>query len=164
MVRVNFQKTKEFSQLGNSEQIILATILMEQKVTHKRCCELTSLHSRDVTLILQKLIKKGFLVSEGTLKQKCYLLATQQTESVSDPVSYDLAEKSLLSLEYQEKNISTLLAELGIAHRTRFRRTYIHPALEAGLIELTVPDKPSSSKQKYKITALGKTFLAKRHN
>ena len=141
---------------------------MEQKVTHKRCCELTSLHSRDVTLILQKLIKKGFLVSEGTLKQKCYLLATQQTESVSDPVSdpvsYDLAEKLLLSLEYQEKNISTLLAELGIAHRTRFRRTYIHPALEAGLIELTVPDKPSSSKQKYKITALGKTFLAKRHN
>lgn len=53
-IRDNLERMygQEFSQLGNSEQIILATILMEQKVTHKRCCELTSLHSRDVTLSL----------------------------------------------------------------------------------------------------------------
>ena len=37
-----------------------------------------------------------------------------------------------------------------------FRKSYIHPALEAGLIEMTIPDKPRSSKQQYRLTRLGK--------
>lgn len=36
-----------------------------------------------------------------------------------------------------------------------FRKSYIQPALEAGLIEMTIPDKPRSSKQQYRLTPLG---------
>jgi hypothetical protein len=39
---------------------------------------------------------------------------------------------------------------LGLKHRPTFRDNYLLPALELGLIEITVPDKPNSSKQKYK--------------
>ncbi|MCB1207462.1 MAG: cell filamentation protein Fic, partial [Verrucomicrobiae bacterium] len=42
-----------------------------------------------------------------------------------------------------------------------FRKAYLLPALEAGFIEMTIPDKPKSSKQRYRLTALGKDVLAK---
>ena len=38
-----------------------------------------------------------------------------------------------------------------------FRKSYLVPALKAGLIEMTHPDKPKSSQQCYRLTALGKT-------
>jgi ATP-dependent DNA helicase RecG len=42
-----------------------------------------------------------------------------------------------------------------------FRKAYLLPALEARLIEMTIPDKPKSSKQRYRLTALGETVRAK---
>jgi ATP-dependent DNA helicase RecG len=33
--------------------------------------------------------------------------------------------------------------------------------MDKGLIEMTIPDKPRSSKQRYRITALGEDFLRK---
>ena len=43
----------------------------------------------------------------------------------------------------------------GQANRTRFRKAILRPLLDAGLIEMTIPDKPRSSKQKYRLTAKG---------
>lgn len=43
-----------------------------------------------------------------------------------------------------------LMELLGLKHRPTFRDNYLLPALELGLIEMTVPDKPNSSKQRYK--------------
>jgi len=36
-----------------------------------------------------------------------------------------------------------------------FRKAYLQPALDAGLIEMTIPDKPRSSRRKYRLTAEG---------
>ena len=44
---------------------------------------------------------------------------------------------------------------LDISHREYFRSSFLAPALEAGLIEQTIPDKPNSSKQKYRLTMKG---------
>ena len=43
-----------------------------------------------------------------------------------------------------------LLDALGLHHRQSFRKLYIQPAIEAGLIEMTVPDKPNSRNQRYR--------------
>ena len=49
---------------------------------------------------------------------------------------------------------------LELKDRTHVRERYINPALEAKLIEYTIPDKPNSRLQKYRLTALGKKVCA----
>ena len=49
----------------------------------------------------------------------------------------------------------TLQAALGLSDRKSFRDRYLKPALAEGLIEMTIPDKPNSRLQKYRLTAKG---------
>ena len=51
-------------------------------------------------------------------------------------------------------------AKLRLKSQANFRERYLKPALEAGLIEMTIPDKPRSSRQKYRLTEKGRTLLA----
>ena len=52
-----------------------------------------------------------------------------------------------------------LQALLGLKDPDHFRVAYLQPALEAGLIEMTIPDKPRSSSQKYRATKIGKPVV-----
>ncbi|BBI53894.1 hypothetical protein HORIV_63150 [Vreelandella olivaria] len=53
-----------------------------------------------------------------------------------------------------------LMAELGLQDEKHFRERYQQIAMKQGLIEMTVPDKPRSRLQKYRLTVLGKQVLA----
>lgn len=55
--------------------------------------------------------------------------------------------------------ILELLELCGRSDRTKFRDQVIRPLLEAGLLEMTVPDKPTSSLQRYRTTAAGEGQL-----
>lgn len=46
-----------------------------------------------------------------------------------------------------------LMARLGLTHRTHFRKQYLTPALQAGLIRQTLPDSPNSRYQRYILVA-----------
>jgi ATP-dependent DNA helicase RecG len=52
-----------------------------------------------------------------------------------------------------------LMAVTGRSDRTKFRDQVLRPLLEAGLIEMTIPDKPRSSKQRYRLTDKGRQWL-----
>ena len=52
-------------------------------------------------------------------------------------------------------------AKLGLSHRENFRSNYLKLALEQEFIEMTIPDKPNSSLQKYRLTVLGKQLKVK---
>jgi len=54
-----------------------------------------------------------------------------------------------------------LQALLGLKDIKHFRRTYLQPALEAGFIEMTIPDKPKSGLQRYRLTLVGRQILGK---
>jgi ATP-dependent DNA helicase RecG len=48
---------------------------------------------------------------------------------------------------------------LGLSDDEHFRQTYLLPALESGLIEMTIPDKPTSRLQRYRLTEAGRRRL-----
>lgn len=48
---------------------------------------------------------------------------------------------------------------LGLANREHFRKTYLTAALEQGVIEMTLPNKPNSRSQRYRLTDPGKQWL-----
>ena len=43
--------------------------------------------------------------------------------------------------------------------RTKFRHQVIQPLMDQGLLEMTLPDKPTSSQQKYRLTEQGAAWL-----
>ena len=43
--------------------------------------------------------------------------------------------------------------------RTKFRNQVLKPLMEDDLIEMTIPDKPRSSNQQYRLTEKGRTLL-----
>jgi hypothetical protein len=53
-----------------------------------------------------------------------------------------------------------LQKELGLRHEEHFREAYLVPALTSGLVEMTIPGKPKSRLQKYRLTAKGRAWLA----
>ena len=68
----------------------------------------------------------------------------------SDASDQDTAQASV-QVKRQEYSLTELMALLDLSHRATFQKNYLTPALEAGVIERTLPDKPSSPKQKYKL-------------
>ena len=59
-----------------------------------------------------------------------------------------------------EMKRTAIQAALRLRHEDYFREAYLVPAIDAGYVEMTIPDKPRSSRQKYRLTAKGKTLLA----
>jgi hypothetical protein len=50
-----------------------------------------------------------------------------------------------------------LMEALGMKDSKHFRTRYLQPALDAGWIEMTLPDKPTDRNQKYRLTPAGQT-------
>ena len=51
------------------------------------------------------------------------------------------------------------MAIVGRSDRTKFRDQVLNPLMEEGLAEMTLPDKPRSSKQRYRLTDKGRQLL-----
>lgn len=72
----------------------------------------------------------------------------QETDQVTDQDSH--LQRLLAALGNETLSAAELMKRLGLSHRPTFRQNYLTPALEQGLIERTIPDKPSSRRQKYR--------------
>ena len=73
-----------------------------------------------------------------------------ETDQVTDQVS-DQVGKIVKMLRRGPRSASELMSELSLSHRPSFRQNYLRPALDAGIIEMTRPDKPQAKNQKYKL-------------
>lgn len=68
---------------------------------------------------------------------------------------------AILRLCQAEASLVELMRVVGRSDRTKFRVRFVRPLLEAGLLEMIIPDKPNSRLQKYRLTARGSALLGR---
>jgi Fic family protein len=78
------------------------------------------------------------------------LRESPNTDQVTDQVS-DQVAALLRTLKTETLTALECMKRLKLSHRPTFRANYLNPALSAGLIERTIPDKPNSRLQKYRL-------------
>jgi ATP-dependent DNA helicase RecG len=71
--------------------------------------------------------------------------------------------KKMLSIMQGEMTRGEIQGKLGLKDEKHFRESYQQVGVKLGLIEMTIPDKPRSSKQKYRVTEKGRAFLKVNH-
>ena len=89
-------------------------------------------------------------------------ITPQITEQVSEQVGEQVTPQVIAVLEAARtaRNREELQRAVGLRDREHFRKAYLEPLLVAGWLEMTIPDKPRSSKQRYRTTDLGRKVLA----
>ena len=65
----------------------------------------------------------------------------------------------ILRICLASKSIREIMALAGRRDRTKFRHQVMQPLLAAGWLAMTIPDKPTSSRQRYRLTAAGRQLL-----
>ena len=58
------------------------------------------------------------------------------------------------------RSTKELLDKVGRSDRTKFKRFVLRVLVEDGILEWTIPDKPNSRLQKYRLTAKGRKLAA----
>ena len=95
------------------------------------------------------------------------LINKEKGQDAPHDTIHDTIQDTLHVTEHVERLITTLTGEmnrpllqgiLGISNRPHFVEAYLGPALKAGLIEMTLPDKPTSRHQRYRRTADGEAL------
>jgi len=82
-------------------------------------------------------------------------ISSTQEDTMEDTMEVTVEVKRLISVMNGEMKRAEIQSLLGLKNNDNFRLKYVLPALEAKIIEMTIPDKPKSSKQKYRLTSIG---------
>lgn len=82
------------------------------------------------------------------------------TDQVTDQVADQVADEVLRLLAVMRGSMSRveIQSALGLKHLPHFRDAYVTPAIKEQLLEMTIPEKPKSRLQKYRLTSAGKTL------
>ena len=110
-----------------------------------------------VPRILRSYGKECFKFTDNFLRMT--FPATEQVTmqvSMQDTMQVSMQVEELINMLDKEMNRQEIQSKLKLSNRDNFRLNYLKPALEQGFIEMTLPDKPNSSLQKYRLTTLGK--------
>ena len=93
-------------------------------------------------------IKERFGASNETMGRASEQVTAQVTAQV-------------VALCIEPKPAKAIMAELGLRHWKTFQTNYLAPLIQMGILERTIPEKPNSRFQKYKLTAEGRVWLKK---
>lgn len=86
-------------------------------------------------------------IIRDSLKEIKFVGHSTNQESDQDNISI---KKMLKVLGNETLSTTEMMKRLNLSHRPTFRKNYLNPALEQGLIERTIPDKLKSRNQKYR--------------
>ena len=63
----------------------------------------------------------------------------------------DQVERLITAIGNDTLTANEIMEKLNLKHRDTFRKNYLLPSINEGLVEMTIPDKPRSNKQKYRL-------------
>ena len=101
-------------------------------------------------------ITDNFLVISFPFEED-YLTTLKSSPQVTPQVTPQV--ESLMKVIYGELSRKEIQEKLGLLDRKNFAEKYLNPALDAQVLEMTLPDKPRSSAQKYRLSEFGKSYL-----
>ena len=79
---------------------------------------------------------------------------SQQQDGTKSAMNIEDLDKLLIFCK-EVRTIAEMLSYMNYSDRNKFRKKYIYPLLDAGIIQMTIPDKPNSRNQRYQLTAKG---------
>lgn len=90
----------------------------------------------------------------------------ETTPEVAPEVAPEVTPEVMAMLAVMKGEVSRMVIQktLGLKDEKHFREKYQQAAVALGLIEMTIPDKPRSRLQKYRLTAKGRHFLARQNS
>ncbi len=104
------------------------------------------------------------LIDDVAANQFRVVVQRPASATVTPPVTPEVTPEvgRLLLVLKSEMNRAQLMAALGLRDEKHFRQHYQQAAVASGLIEMTVPDKPRSRLQRYRLTPAGHAWLRSR--
>jgi len=94
-----------------------------------------------------------------TLRRKTPQVTDQDTPQVTPQVTAQVTAQVAACCKEQPQSAKAIMSALGMKHWKTFQTNYLLPLIDAGVIERTIPDKPTSRLQKYRITEKGRALL-----
>lgn len=76
--------------------------------------------------------------------------------------SFDLNKKHLMTLNFcleKARSREEIMKKLDLMDRSHCMKKYLNPMVDEKILEMTIPEKPKSSKQKYRTTNKGKRVV-----
>jgi ATP-dependent DNA helicase RecG len=106
--------------------------------------------------------ERSFFMMEFPIHQYFRNMDVHVTNHVADHVTdhvTDHVRKLVMIIGNRELSSHEIMQEMGLIHRPSFRALYLSPAIKGELVVMTIPDKPKSINQKYKLSPLGTKLL-----
>ncbi|MDR1874081.1 MAG: putative DNA binding domain-containing protein [Synergistaceae bacterium] len=131
-----------------------------EKICH--ACDEDGIPRPEYTVHPNDIMIKFTAPEDRIIRRNAGSINSEHTRSKSVPPRYPSSTPQVLAVlraANNETSRSVLQEASGFSDRKHFTDTIFRPLLENGLLEMTNPEKPRSSKQKYRLTNQGREFL-----
>ncbi len=89
------------------------------------------------------------LLCNNKAQDKAQGKAQDKAQGKAQDKAQDKINAQILQYCNEARNIFEIMEHIGYKNRTRFRRDYIKPLIDIGILKMTIPEKPTSKNQKY---------------
>lgn len=112
---------------------------------------------------VQESVYQSNIIDKSQLLHILELLSVKVWDKSKKSINKEIYSQYVIELiEYLKSGSSTIKILAGVLNwndTTELRRKFINPLIELGYIAMTMPDKPTSSKQEYKLTKVGNSLF-----
>jgi ATP-dependent DNA helicase RecG len=158
--KVTLSELKAVTGLSGPDTIQIIQYLVTQSLIKKISDSMYTLADH----LKERLIGKNIDLGTDQVDSKKNDLVSDQvkpvtTDLVTDQVKpltnlNDVQWKIVMKCDVPMKMLE-LMDHVGVKHRNFFKKTHLQPLLDGGIIQMTNPDKPRASNQKYVLTETG---------